>query len=127
MRKTWYLITVLGSALMLAGCLEDLADAGSSSSDSSSGSSSSGGSSSDALSGPQVTYNYTCDISGSNSISVTDGPCLTSQKNYALNFGCNYVDNFASACNSFYSCAVNNSSGDYRSYYQQYLDYCAYY
>lgn len=116
---------VLSLLLPLAGC-DELLDDGTETDTGSGGGGGGGSGSSDALAGPQVTYNYDCGF-GTETIQVTQGPCQSSQQTYASTFGCNDVDNFYSACNAFYSCAVNNSSGDSRAYYQQYLTACASY
>lgn len=117
-------VAVMISTFMLTGCIED--DVGSSTSSSSSGTGS-GTADVDALAGPKSTYSYSCPAGGNYSIEVTSGPCQSAQENYAYVFGCNEVGDFASACESFYGCLVNNSTGDYRDYYQQNLDACAYY
>lgn len=87
-----------------------------------------GGSSSntDALNYNQVTYSYKCSTSGSTTqtIKVSNGPCKSSQQNYAKVFSCNEVGSFKSACTSYYTCCVNNSTGTYKTYYKQYLDFC---
>jgi hypothetical protein len=108
---------LLISSFALTGCIEE---------DTTSSSSSSSGPV-DALAGSKSTHSYSCPAGGNYSIEVTNGPCKSSQENYAEVFGCNQVGSFASACQSFYSCLVSNSTGDYRSYYQQNLDACAYY
>ncbi|MBK8188200.1 MAG: hypothetical protein IPK77_13635 [Cellvibrio sp.] len=97
--------------------------------DSSSGSGGSSGSgSSDALDYPQVTYSFTCPapVGGSHSVDVSNGPCISQQKSYSRATSCNLVGDdytFNYVGKPFYQCLVNNSSGDYKKYYQQYLTY----
>lgn len=81
----------------------------------------------DALGGSSTTYTFTCPSGTQSSVPVSAGPCQSAQENYAYTFGCNEADDFRSACESYYSCAVNNSTGEYRAYYQQHLDYCSSY
>lgn len=81
----------------------------------------------DALAGSTTTYSFTCPSGTEGSVEVSTGACQSAQQNYAYTFSCNEVDNFASACTSYYSCAVSNSSGSYVDYYQQYLSSCASY
>lgn len=86
----------------------------------------------DALAGPKVSYSYSCPeiygaSTGGGTIDVTDGACQSVQEDYAYVFGCNLVDDMQAACEAFYSCTVNNSSGEYAAYYQQYLDSCSMY
>lgn len=105
------------SSFALTGCIEDDTDTSSSTSSAPV----------DALAGSKTTHSYSCPAGGSYSIEVTVGPCQSSQENYAEVFGCNEVNSFASACQSFYSCLVSNSTGEYKDYYEQNLEACAYY
>jgi hypothetical protein len=93
------------------------------------GSGSSGGSTSgnaDALAYPQVSYSFSCSSGGSSTVNVANGPCLSSQKPYTKATSCNEYDanfTFNSVGKPFYQCLVNNSTGDYKKTYQQYLSY----
>ena len=79
------------------------------------------------MSYPQVDYKYTCSATGkTNSVPISDGPCSSQQKAYARTVACNEVDSngtFNSVGRPFYQCLVNNSEGDQKKYYQQYLDF----
>jgi hypothetical protein len=77
----------------------------------------------DALAYATTPYTFTCSSGSSKTINVSNGPCLSSQKAYTKATACNDVANFKSTGVNFYQCAVNNSSGRYVSYYQQYLTY----
>jgi hypothetical protein len=57
---------------------------------------------------------------------VSNGPCLSSQRAYAKATSCNEVDSnysFNSVGRPFYQCLVLNSTGSFKTYYQQYLRY----
>ena len=101
--------------------------AGSDSEDSASSSNGGNSSNADALNYSQVNYSFTCQGTNSSvTVQVSDGPCLSSQKAYAKATSCNEVDanyTFNYVGRPFYQCAVDNSSGDYRKTYQQYLTY----
>ncbi len=127
-RKTASLLLVL-PALLVLGCGGGLGDDPPKSS-SSGGSSSGGGSSSspaDALNYAQVNYAFSCKgMSNTITVQVSNGPCITSQKAYAKATTCNEYDSnmtFNSVGKPFYQCLVNNSTGSYKSYYQQYLSF----
>lgn len=78
----------------------------------------------DALKYQQIKYSFSCASGGSKTIDVSNGPCLSSQKAFAKATSCNEYDSnftFNSVGKPFYQCLVNNSSGDYKKYYQQYL------
>lgn len=108
------MLLILTSILLgTAGCYDDSDD--------------DSGGDKDALAGSTSTYSFTCPSGTQASVPVTNGPCKSQQQNYAYAFSCNQVNDFASTCSSYYSCAVNNSTGEYRSYYQQHLNYCSSY
>jgi ABC-type glycerol-3-phosphate transport system substrate-binding protein len=101
--------------------------AASDSTDSSSSSDTGVSTSSDALNYPQVSYSFTCQATNTSAtVSVSNGPCLSSQKAYTKATSCNEVGadySFNYVGRPYYQCLVNNSSGDYRKYYQQYLSF----
>jgi hypothetical protein len=81
---------------------------------------------SDALDFPQVNYTFSCSSGGTKTVQVSNGPCITSQKAFAKATACNEYDanfTFNSTGRPFYQCLVNNSTGDYKANYQQYLRY----
>lgn len=91
---------------------------------------SSGGSRADALAYDQVNYNYSCEPVGGvvnrGTVPVSNGPCLAEQQAYVKAMSCNEVGrdySFNHVGKPFYQCLVSNSTGDYKSGYQKYLDY----
>lgn len=115
------------AASLLSACGGGLDDDYDDTGGSSAGSSSS--SSADALAYPLVDYTFTCSATGrTNTIQVSDGPCISQQRAFAKATSCNEFredgnSGFDHVGQPLYQCLVNNSSGSYRSYYQQYLSY----
>jgi hypothetical protein len=81
----------------------------------------------DGLAYPQVGYTFTCAATQEQkTVQVSNGPCLSSQRAYAKATSCNEVDSnysFNSVGRPFYQCLVLNSTGSFKTYYQQYLRY----
>jgi hypothetical protein len=114
------LVAVIGCG----GGVEDEQPKSSSSGGGSSGSGSAG-SPADALNYAQVNYSFSCKgLTNTITVQVSNGPCISSQKAYARATTCNEYDSnmtFNSVGKPFYQCLVTNSTGSYRTYYQQYL------
>lgn len=113
---------------VLTGCLPEEETSDDDSYDSGSTGSTGSTGSSDALDYPQIAYTFSCPapVGGSNTVNVSNGPCVSQQKSYTRATSCNLVGNdytFNHVGKPFYQCLVNNSTGDYRAYYQQYLDF----
>ena len=100
---------------------------------SSGGASASGGnsgSSGDALAYPEIAFHYQCrpvgGVVNGGTVPVSNGPCLSEQKAYSNALACNEVGpdySFNHVGKPYYQCLVSNSTGSYKSGYQQYLDY----
>lgn len=117
------------SVLALSACgggSDDSSSSTPSGSSSSSGSGSGSGAGSDALGYSQVPYQYSCKgVPGTQSINVSNGPCITQQKAYAKAVGCNELDSnysFNTVGKPFYQCLVNNTTNaDLKTTYQKQL------
>ena len=85
-----------------------------------------GSANADALDYPQIGYTFSCASGGTTTIQVSNGVCVAQQKAYAKAVSCNDYDadfTFKSVGRPFYQCAVDNSTGDFKATYQQYLTY----
>lgn len=80
----------------------------------------------DALNFPKVPYSFTCAAGGSKTVNVSNGPCISSEKAFTKASTCNEYDSdftFNSVGRPFFQCLVNNSTGDFKSTYEQSLKY----
>lgn len=99
------LVLALGMVL-LTGCYDE--DVTSSSGSSSTSSTSSGGT---VLSFGGTSYTYTCPITSGATVTIpptSTSACASVYKDYARVFGCNLIDDFASAQASYESCVAQD-------------------
>ncbi len=90
-----------------------------------------GASGNDPLNKPKIDYSFTCPPVDSapnskHTVQVSNGVCLAQQKAYTYNATCNIFDNdltLKSVGKPFYACLVNNSNGEIKAHYQQWLDF----
>ena len=55
-------------------------------------------------------YTFTCDVGGSYTVDIPNDGCESASKRYAEVFGCNYIDDFYSACVEYLSCYGQDTS-----------------
>lgn len=72
-----------------------------------SGATSNGSASSSVGSTP---YTFSCDVGGSNTVDIPNDGCQSESKRYAEVFGCNYMDDFYSACVDYLGCYGEDTS-----------------
>ena len=81
----------------------------------------------DALAYPIIQHSFTCTgISDTGTAPVSNGRCLSQEKGFAKATACNEFDSdftFNSVGRPFFQCLVNNSTGNFKTYYQQSLTY----